>query len=89
MTVILICCHLFFLLDSTDENEDSSSLKSCSSQTISSAAQQPSYSCSNIITSCGVCFGGHTSISPSAQSDLHGSYRFVNYATGPKDKTMT
>ncbi|RMX37108.1 hypothetical protein pdam_00016593, partial [Pocillopora damicornis] len=26
---------------STDENEDSSSLKSCSSQTISSAAQQP------------------------------------------------
>ena len=88
MTVILICCHLFFLLDSTDENEDSSSLKSCSSQTISSAAQQPSYSCSNIITSCGVCFGGHTSISPSAQSDLH-EVIFVNYATGPKDKTMT
>ena len=86
MTVILICCYLFFLLDSTDENEDSSSLKSCSSQTISSAAQQPSYSCSNIITSCGVSIGGHTSISPSAQSDLHEVIDLSTMQPVPKTK---
>ncbi|CAH3139576.1 unnamed protein product [Pocillopora meandrina] len=46
-------------------------LNSCGSQTISSAALQPSYFCGNIISSCGVYFKGDTSISPSAQSDLH------------------
>ena len=46
-------------------------LNSCGSQTISSAAPQPSYSCGNIISSCEVYFKGDTSISPYAQSDLH------------------
>ena len=55
----------------TDEREVCSSLKSYGSQTISSAAQQPSYSCSNIITLCGVYFEGDTRISSSAQSDFH------------------
>ena len=71
MTVILIFCNLFFLIDSTDEHEVCSLPNSCGSQTISSAAPQPSYSCDNIISSCGVYFEGDTSISPSAQSDLH------------------
>ena len=49
MTVIQICCHLFFLqIDPKHEQEVGSFLNSCSSQTISSSAQQPSYSCSNI-----------------------------------------
>ena len=58
-------------MDSKDEQKVCSSLKSYGSQTISSAAQQPSYSCSNIITLCGVYFEGDTRINSSAQSDFH------------------
>ena len=58
-------------MDSKDEQKVCSSLKSYGSQTISSAAQQPSYSCNNIITLYGVYFEGDTRISSSAQSDFH------------------
>ena len=59
-------------------------LNSCGLQTISSAAPQPSYSCGNIISSCGVYFEGDTSISPSVQTDLH---ELIDLSTLQPDNT--
>ena len=58
----------------------------CGSQTISSAALRPSYSCDIIISSRGVYFEGDASISPSAQSDLH---EVLDLSTLQTDNTPT
>ena len=58
---------------------------SCRSQTISSAALQPSYSCDNTISSCGVYFEGDTSIPVHEVIDLSTLQRDNTPATSTPD----